>query len=286
VEDALPVAEAVSAGVPLGLAFAAGLAATVNPCGFALLPSFVSYYLGGRAPGRGGAGPGEGLLVGLAMTAGVMAVFGAAGALWGLGARAVVHVVPWAAIGVGVALLALGGWLLTGRHLPAPLPGVRIPEGSGYRSVLLFGAAYGVGSLSCTLPVFLLVIGAGLATGSALGTVAVFLAYALGMSTVLTTLCVGTASFRDLVVRRVRPFLRHAGRVSGVLLVLGGAYLVYYWASLLSGTEGWTIRAMLDAQRWAQGLVLRAGERTWLAVGAVLAGAALASALLRRGRPR
>lgn len=66
------------------MAFAAGIVATVNPCGFAILPSFVSYYLGTRV------GPGrvvEGLLVGLTVTAGFMAVFGTVGVVFGLGAR-------------------------------------------------------------------------------------------------------------------------------------------------------------------------------------------------------
>ena len=31
---------------PIGLAFAAGLVATVNPCGFAMLPAYLSYFMG------------------------------------------------------------------------------------------------------------------------------------------------------------------------------------------------------------------------------------------------
>ena len=31
---------------PLALAFAAGLVATVNPCGFAMLPAYLSYFMG------------------------------------------------------------------------------------------------------------------------------------------------------------------------------------------------------------------------------------------------
>lgn len=30
----------------ISLAFAAGLVAAINPCGFALLPAYLSYYLG------------------------------------------------------------------------------------------------------------------------------------------------------------------------------------------------------------------------------------------------
>ncbi|MGD9755164.1 MAG: cytochrome c biogenesis protein CcdA, partial [Acidimicrobiia bacterium] len=33
-------------GAPLALAFAAGMLATVNPCGFAMLPAYLSYFVG------------------------------------------------------------------------------------------------------------------------------------------------------------------------------------------------------------------------------------------------
>ena len=40
-------AVAVFAGwLPVGYAFAAGMVASVNPCGFMLLPSYLSYHLG------------------------------------------------------------------------------------------------------------------------------------------------------------------------------------------------------------------------------------------------
>ena len=31
---------------PLALAFASGMVATVNPCGFAMLPAYLGYFLG------------------------------------------------------------------------------------------------------------------------------------------------------------------------------------------------------------------------------------------------
>lgn len=33
-------------GAPLALAFAAGLLAAFNPCGFALLPAYLAYFIG------------------------------------------------------------------------------------------------------------------------------------------------------------------------------------------------------------------------------------------------
>ena len=42
---------------PLGFAFAAGMAATVNPCGFAMLPAYLGLYMGSGENGAGQPGP-------------------------------------------------------------------------------------------------------------------------------------------------------------------------------------------------------------------------------------
>ncbi|MGQ0668679.1 MAG: cytochrome c biogenesis CcdA family protein [Actinomycetota bacterium] len=260
-------------GVPLALAFGAGLVATVNPCGFALLPSFISYYLG--AGGSAQARPrrvADGLIVGLVLVAGFLLVFASVGLAFSLGARAVVRFLPWVTILMGVALMGLGLWLLAGKHLAIRVPGLRAaPEGPGYRSIFAFGMAYAVGSLSCTLPIFLVVIGSGLAAGSVLGTLGVFAAYGLGMATILMLLCLGTAGFREVLVRRTRRLMPYMSRISGGLLLLSGAYVTYYWVSLLSGNEdSGLVRFMRSLQQRAQDLILGVGERVWLAVGIVL----------------
>lgn len=276
---------------PFALAFGAGLVASVNPCGFAILPSLLFYYLGRGSAGRGALGRiADGLVVGLVLSAGFMLVFGLAGLVLAAGMRAMVQVVPWMALAMGLAFVLLGALLLAGGHVTVRMPVVELGQGAGYRSLFLFGVGYAVGSLSCTLPVFLLVVGAGLAAGSVAGMVAVFLAYGLGMSTVLMLLCLGTAGFRELVVRRVRGLYPHVGRISGGLLLLGGGYILYYWASLLRGdTESLAIRLVQDLQRWAQGAVLLVGERVWLLLAVGLAAAALltlAVRVIREEQPR
>lgn len=262
--------------VPFALAFGAGLVASVNPCGFALLPSVLVYYLGASGDGEGRWRVADGLVAGLVLAAGFMVVFGVVGGAFALGARAIVRAVPWLTVAIGAALVLMGGWLLAGRHLAVPLPGIRAGRGRGYRSLFMFGTAYAVGSLSCTLPVFLVVVGAGFAAGSVMGTLAVFLAYGLGMATVLMLLCLGTAGFRELFLRKVRRLLPHLNRISGGLLVLGGAYVVYYWLSLLAGQgESAPVRVAQDLQRWVQRIVLGVSSRVWFLVGIGLAAAAL-----------
>src|SRR5215469_5327574 len=73
----------------LWYAFVAGLVASVNPCGFVLLPAYLGYYLG---DGRGGTGVrrqlGRALLVSATVTASFALLFGLAGIVAGLAASA------------------------------------------------------------------------------------------------------------------------------------------------------------------------------------------------------
>src|SRR6266571_8488706 len=77
---------------PLGYAFVAGMVASVNPCGFVLLPAYLGYYLGddrGAPGGRGQASRGQAgraLVVSATMTASFALLFGLAGILAGLAA--------------------------------------------------------------------------------------------------------------------------------------------------------------------------------------------------------
>jgi cytochrome c biogenesis protein CcdA len=80
--DALATA---AAALPLGYSFAVGMASPVNPCGFALLPTYLGLYLGNTATYRRPwpAQLGRALLVSITMTASFVLLFGAAGVVLG-----------------------------------------------------------------------------------------------------------------------------------------------------------------------------------------------------------
>lgn len=269
---------------PVALAFAAGLVASVNPCGFALLPPLLSYYLGSETAGKNGLlRVTDGLFVGLVLTGGFMVVFGVAGMFVAVGAHVFVTAVPWLSVVMGLLMMAMGGWLLVGGHLSIPVPGVTVSQGGArYRFLFGFGIAYAVGSLSCTLPVFLLVITAGLTAGSVGGTLTVFVAYAIGMAAILMLLCLGTASLRELVVRRIKHIYPHLNRISGTLLALGGGYVAYYWISLLRGSaESPGVGLLQSVQRWAQDRVASVNTRVWLVIAVGLVVAALVTVAVK-----
>ena len=227
----------------LSFAYGAGMLATVNPCGFALLPAFLAYCVSGdTSPRPTPQRLAQALGVGLAVSAGFAAVFTVAGLLVAAGLRSLVGAVPWAAVAIGGVLVLLGLAMVTGRRI-----GVRVDTGwlsrpgSGVGRMTAFGAAYALSSLSCTLAVLLAVVAQALATASLAGTLAVFVAYGAGAGTVLVLLALSAAVMSGALARALRGLLPVAGRLSGAVLTLSGAYLVAYWLPVLLGARSETL---------------------------------------------
>lgn len=216
---------------PIGFALAAGMVAAFNPCGFAMLPAYLSFFVIGDASdptGRGSA-VARALVVTAAMTAGFVVVFGAAGLAIEGASLAVAEWTPWITVGIGVLLVPLGLALALGRQLKINLPRLQRGGRDGRpASMALFGASYATVSLSCTLPVFLTAVTGSFRDSDLAGGLATYLAYALGMGLVVGVLTVAVALAQDGIVRRLRRLLPHLNRVAGVLLVLTGAYVAYY----------------------------------------------------------
>src|SRR5688500_2182884 len=97
--------------LPLGLAVTAGMLAALNPCGFALLPVYLSaLILGDDAPSRGRA-VARALVTAASITAGFAGVFAVFGLVLISVADNVQRQLPWFTIALGLALLPLGAWL-------------------------------------------------------------------------------------------------------------------------------------------------------------------------------
>ncbi len=222
--------------MPLALALVAGALASVNPCGFPLLPAFLSFYVGAdeddlpRAPAR----VGQGLLVGLFVSAGFLAVFALVGVPIAYGVTQLTGAIPWAGLVVGIlmVLAAIAG--LAGRNVYlSPKRPIKVERRRHPTTMVWFGAAYAVCSLGCTLPIFVALVGASLATASVVEGTVVFGAYAFGMATMLMALSIGAALARDGLARRLKRLLPHMHRIASGLLLIAGTYLTYYWARVI-----------------------------------------------------
>lgn len=219
--------------LPVGYAFAAGMVASVNPCGALMLPSYILFQLGAdeQDPPSVVDQLFKSLRIAMATTAGFAVVFGAVGLVVSAGGRWLTDLFPYAGLLVGGAMVGLGLWLLASHRTIGILAASRVsvtPRRSA-GNVFLFGIAYGVSSLSCTLPIFLVVVGSALSGGDLVVSVAQFLGYALGMGAVLAAITVGTALFREAIERWLRRLIPYVHRVSALFLIGAGIYLITYW---------------------------------------------------------
>src|SRR5258708_906767 len=196
----------LSGALPLGYAVGAGMVAAVNPCGFAMLPSYLGLYLG--------AGDGShttehlsGRIIRAVRISGTlsgsfMLLFGTAGVVLSLASSAVAHYFPWAGLAVGVLLVLVAGRMLAGGTLYSSIgermadrmqDSVRRP---GLRGYFAYGLAYGLASLSCTLPIFLAVVSSALVVNGLLAGVVQVLPYAPRIGLGISRLTLGGALFK------------------------------------------------------------------------------------------
>ena len=227
----------------VGLAFAAGLVAAVNPCGFALLPGYLLLVVRGQQSGQRSQGTsptdvtsligavGRALAATVGMALGFVTVFGLFGALTVSAATSVQRYLPYATVVIGLVVAALGVWLLSGRTLSALTPrplGLRWAPSVRLGSMYGYGVSYAIASLSCTIGPFLAVTAAGIRGGSVVTGVSVYLAYIAGLTLVVGVLAIAAATASSAVADRLRRILPFVNRISGALLVPVGLYVAYY----------------------------------------------------------
>ncbi len=217
----------------IGLAFAAGLVAALNPCGFAMLPAYLALVVRGEGNGERSAALtalSRAVAATAAMALGFIAVFGTFGLLTVAAASTVQRYLPYVTVAIGVLLVALGIWLLLGRDIMALIPTARSRWAPTVRlgSMFGYGLSYAVASLSCTVGPFLAVTGMAFKGGSRLGGVLVYVAYAAGFTLVVGALAVAAALTSSAVADRMRRIIPYLNRISGALLVVVGLYVGYY----------------------------------------------------------
>jgi len=229
--------DTIARALPVGYAFAAGMVAAVNPCGFALLPAYLGLYLGGEGP-RGWPAVPRALTMSGAVTLSFVLLFGAAELVVSAATSAVAAYFPWLGLVVGVVLVLMAGRMIAGHAIYGDL-GERLADRMGTAArqggpwgYAAFGLAYGLASLGCTLSIFLIVVGSALVLHGFLASLLEFLLYGLGMGAVIAALTLAVALFKGAALGRARRLVRFVNPASAVLLLATGGYVVYYWLTL------------------------------------------------------
>ena len=222
-------------------ALAAGMASAVNPCGFAMLPAYLGLYLGSSLAEDEKLSParrlGRALVVGGTVSAGFVLLFGIVGGIIGVSASVVSDFIPWLGLAIGGGLVLVGAWMVGGGKLytgfAARAAGrMGNPNQVSTKGYFLFGLSYGTASLSCTLPIFISVVGIGVAGFSAATVVGNFFLYALGMGLVIMAMTLGMAIFKGAMVKGMRKALPFIQPIASGFMVIAGTYIVFYWLTI------------------------------------------------------
>jgi len=215
----------------LWLSFGSGLLAAVNPCGFVLLPTYLMYFLGvtGR-PGTQRAGVRRALVVGGALSAGFLSVFLVVGSITRLFTDYLNQNAKYVALVIGVALFVAGVAMLAGWRLPFTTP--KLDVGQRDRTALsmfVFGVAYAIASIGCTLgPFTATVLGTITTDGFGSGILAIA-SYGIAMSLLVISLTVTLALAQGGLLRTLRNGMKHVEKASAVVMMASGLYLAWYW---------------------------------------------------------
>ena len=216
----------------LSLSFITGMIASINPCGFVLLPTYLMYFLGvsatdqesQRAPIR------RALLVGVSVSAGFMSVFIVIGVITKWSTRWFMDKAPYLSLVMGLGLVVLGIAMLFGYKLPFVTPSLQTDKRDRtIWSMFVYGIAYATASLGCTLPLFISTLFKASKRAGYWSGVANVVAYSIGMALVVVSLTLALATANMGFVRWLRAKMQYVEMVSGAFVLLSGMYLLWYF---------------------------------------------------------
>ena len=228
--------------LPLGFAFGAGMASAINPCGFPMIPAYIAMYLGSDGSTSVNTAPSRqiirSLYIGIMVTIGFSLLFGVAGILLTVGTRVLMlEIIPFLGVAIGVLLIFLGLWIMCGlkfytgfaARIAFHIGDSKTVNAKGY---FLFGISYAVASLSCTIPIFLTVVGTSVTVGDFIYSFLQFVLFALGMGAVIISLTVSMAVLRQGIIRWYRNISPVIQPACACLMFLAGLYIVFYWITV------------------------------------------------------
>lgn len=226
-------------------AFGVGMVALINPCGFGLLPAYLGVFLGqtDESPNRWAA-LNRAQLVGLAMTLGMLVVFGFFGLVLGGLEGALASRLPYFNIALGIGLIVLGVAMLRGYQLNLKLPKLQKGGKSGsFVEMFLFGMSYATASLTCTLALFVAAtrFNVGPDGGGFFAQFGALVSYGLGMGLLATMLTLLLALGKSGIVSKFKTILPKINFISGILLLIVGPYSIGYGIWELQVLNEWPL---------------------------------------------
>jgi len=229
--------------------FILGVMAAVNPCGFVLLPTYLMYFLGlegSRPSDTQRASLRRALFVGAATSSGFLGVFLIVGTISRLFTNWLEVNAQYASLLIGILLFAMGGAMLFGWKPRMATPNITGGADTTVRSMFLFGVAYAIASIGCTIGFVTTVIFGSISAHGFISGLASIVLYGLGMGLLVTSLTVTLAFAQGGLLRFLRHGMRYLDRVAAFFVLLTGLYLAWYWYAAISENRPGTVVSNIE----------------------------------------
>lgn len=271
--------------------FLLGVLAAVNPCGFVLLPAYLLYFLeldnsGDRGTQR--ASLRRALIVSSAVSLGFIAVFLVVGTISRLFTQWLELNAKYAGFAIGIAMIFIGLAMLAGWKPPLTTPNISRGRDRTFLAMFLFGVAYAIASIGCTIGFLTTAIFGSIGTnGFVSGVVSIGL-YGVGMALLVSALTVTLAFAQSGLLRFLRGGLRYIDRLAAVCFVLIGTYLTWYWYLAISEstTSNALFRRVENRQTQLATFLQRQGSSKLALIFIVIVGLAVVFAVRRQRGPK
>jgi cytochrome c biogenesis protein CcdA/PKD repeat protein len=207
----------------LSLVFSAGVLALFSPCGFPMLPGYLSYYLGKKRSIE------KAVSGGVACTFGLIGVFSVIGVGVALFGNMIAQYIPILELVAGSLAIAMGISMLVNIKLPTLFTISRAPKQKGLRGLFLYGIAYGLATLGCSAPIFFSTLFYAISSGGILPGIITFIAYAIGMGLPLLMITILLARAKERYLNNIMRAMPWIQKISSLVIIAIGIYLISYY---------------------------------------------------------
>ena len=215
--------------------FLQGVVAFFAPCAVALLPGYIVAYISrhSREDPDTAAKLRRGLKLAFLSILGILLIYSLAGILIIVASQILKAYMKWVTIGMGGILIIIGGLMVAGKNITFSVNVNQASSKSEAWEAFVFGIAYAIGALGCLFPLFLIVATQALAAPSMLLGGSYIFAYFMGISLMMISAILLSTFARDFFMKYLRKILPHMELITGILIILAGAYVIYYQMILI-----------------------------------------------------
>lgn len=220
----------------LSFSFMSGVLMLFNPCGFAMLPAYVSLFLQHNLQTGGSITKKliRAVFLSLLTSLGFIIVFSIIGLAAGGLSDILSKLLNQITVFIALLILVLGILIISGKDALTsisldrfdPTKKVQV-KNTSYLFFFLYGIGYALTSIGCAFPIFLTVLTSSMGTTNFLEPLKNLLVLSLGMSLTLLAISILIALLGNVMITFLRKYLGVVKKIMGLVVTGAGVYLIY-----------------------------------------------------------